>query len=237
MKRIMLLLCICAAMIAQAQTASEVIEKYTKTMGSLEGYQKLKTVKMTGTLTAQGMDLPITIQIVNGKGVRSDLEVMGTPVISGYRDGKGWKQNQFAGFPDPTEVTPAELADMKVQVFITSAIMDYKARGHQVELQGQEDVGGTKAFKIKLTAKEDGKVSYYYFSTADYSLIKSVTDREMGGASMAVETWYSDLKEVNGLKFYLSRSQKVGGEEVQAVKFDKVELDLPIDEKIFDMPK
>ncbi len=233
----MLLLCTCAALAVNAQTAGEVIEKYTKTMGSLEGYQKIKTVKMTGTLTAQGMDLPITIQIVNGKAVRSDLEVMGTPVISAYLNGKGWKQNQFAGVPDPTEVTPAELADMKVQIYITSALMDYKARGHQVELQGQEDVGGTKAFKIKLTNKDDGKSSYYYISTADYSLIKSVTDREMGGQSMTVETWYSDIKEINGLKFYLSRSQKVGGEEVQAVKFDKVELDIPIDEKIFDMPK
>jgi hypothetical protein len=89
---------------------------------------------------------------------------------------------------------------------------------------------------VKLTSKDDSKVTYYFISTADYSLLKSITDRDFQGQTMAVESYYSDLKDFNGLKFYLSRTQKIDGQEFQSIKFDNIELDVPVDEKIFAMP-
>jgi hypothetical protein len=237
MKKIFLILLGFTFLSAGAQTADEVIQKYSANLGGLEAFNKIKTAKFSGNVSAQGNDLPITIQVVNGKAVRSDVEVMGNQIITVYNNGKGWKQNAFAGAATPTEMTAAELPEVKTQSMMASSLMDYKARGHQVELAGQEEVEGVKTFKIKLTTKEDGKVSTYYISAADYTLIKSTTDRDMQGQTVSVETWYSDLKEINGLKFFMMRSQKIEGQEFQSIKMDKVELNVPVDEKIFDMPK
>src|SRR5215813_13550419 len=139
------------ALSTRAQTADDIIQKYANAMGGLDNFNKVKTVKMSGTVTAQGMDLPITVQIINGKAMRSDVQVMGQAVTDSYKDGKGWKINPFAGAATATDATGSDLSDMKARSFIASQLMDYKARGSKVELQGQEDVNGAKAYKIKLT--------------------------------------------------------------------------------------
>ncbi len=80
---------------ANAQTVDEVILKYTNTMGGLEAFNKITTAKITGTLSTQGRDLPITTQIVNGKSMRADVMVGEQSVNNVYDNGRGWKINPF----------------------------------------------------------------------------------------------------------------------------------------------
>lgn len=219
---------------ANAQTADEIIQKYATAMGGLNAFKAIKTVKMTGTATIQGMDLPLTVQIINGKAIRNDVEVMGQFVINSYKDGKGWKINPFAGATTATDMTDAELLDFKNQSTIANQLMDYKTRGHKVELLGQEDTEGVKTYKIKLTNKDDGKVTTFYINAADNMLFKHVTTREVQGQEMQIENYLSDNKEFNKLKFAMMRTQKMNGEVFQVIKMTAVELNVPIDEKIFD---
>ncbi len=234
MKKILLILFSFASFITNAQTADEVIRQYSAAMGGLDAFQKVQTVKITGTVTTQGMDLPFTTQMINGRAFRTEADVMGQFVISCFKDGKGWKINPFAGAETATDVEGAELLDLKAQSSIVSALMDYKTRGHQVELAGQEDVEGVRTNKIKLTANEDGRVTNYFISAADNILIKTSTNREFQGQTIEVETFYSDMKEFAGLKFAMHREQKMGGQVFQTIVYSNVELNVPVDEKIFD---
>ena len=52
---------------------------------------------------------------------------------------------------------------------------------------------------------------------------------------MEVETFYSDLKEFGGVKFAMSRVQKIMGQMFMELKLDKVELGVTIDPSIFEM--
>jgi hypothetical protein len=237
MKKIFFALLSFSFFTASAQTVAEVIQKYATNAGGLDAVNKIKTAKFTGAISAQGNDFPITLQVVNGKASRADINIMGNEIINVYNNGKGWKQNPLAGATTPTEATAAELIELKPQSMLASALMDYKARGHQVELQGQEDVEGIKTFKIKMTGKDDNKVTTYYINASDYSLLKSATEGDMQGQKATIETWYSDVKVINGLKFFMTRTQKIDGQEFRTTKFENIELDVTIDEKIFDMPK
>jgi len=234
MKKIFLGILSFAFISAHSQTADEVIQKYTTAMGGLKAINAIKTAKMKGTFTIQGSDLPITTQIINGKAVRTDIELMGQTITSCYKDGKGWKINPFAGIETPTDVSGVELMDFKNQSILTNQLMDYKARGHKVELLGQEDIEGVKTYKIKLTNKDDGKTTTYYINTADNMLIKNTATREMQGQEIQIENYFSDIKDVSGLKFSMTRTQKVNGEVTQIIKMTSVEWNVPIDEKIFD---
>ncbi|NOT51933.1 MAG: hypothetical protein HOP10_11735 [Chitinophagaceae bacterium] len=235
MKKLLFAVLSFATISVNAQTADEVIQKYTNNLGGLDAFTKITSAKITGTYSTQGQDLPLTIQIINGKGVRSDVEAMGMMVTNVYFNGKGWKINPFAGATTPTEVTGNELNDIKAQASLANQLMDYKARAHQVEMQDKETVEGIETYKIKLTAKEDGRVTTYYISTKDYTLIKSATAREIQGQEMDVESFYSDLKEFGGVKFFMMRDSKIEGQVFQTVKYEKIELNVTIDEKIFEM--
>lgn len=234
MKKILPAILSLAFITSYAQNADEVIQKYAKAMGGLTAFNAVKTLRMTGTVKVQGMELPITVQIINGKAVRTDVDAMGQMVIKSYKDGKGWKIDPFAGAATATDMTNEELIESKGQSMIASQLMDYKARGHKVELQGQEDVDGIKCYKIKLTNKDDNKVTTYFISLADNMLIKSVITRDIQGQEMEVENYASDLKEFNGIKFPMTRTQKVQGQVFQEVKMTSVEFNIPIDEKVFE---
>ena len=234
MKKIFFAILSLAFVSTNAQTVDDVIQKYSKAMGGLAAFNAIKTMKTTGTITTQGVDLALTSQIINGKAVRSDVQAMGQSVINSYKDGKGWKINPFAGVTTITDMTPEELIDFKSQSMIANQLMDYKARGHKVELQGQEDVEGVKTYKIKLTNKDDNKVTTYFISVTNNTIVKSVSTRQLQGQDIEIETFYSDIKDFNGLKFPMVRTQKMQGQVFQEIKIATIEFNVPIDEKIFD---
>ena len=234
MKKIFLVLLSLITIAAYTQSAEDVIQKYTTAMGGLSAINAIKTMKMTGTLTAQGMDLPLTIQIINGRAVRNDIDAMGQSIINAYKDGKGWKINPFAGATTVTDMTSEELTDFKTQSMFASNLMDYKARGHKVEYLGGEDVGGVKTHKIKLTTKDDNKVTTYFINTTDNMVIKSVGTRSIQGQEMEIETFHSNVKDFNGVKFALTRTQKIGGQLLQEINIKDIQFNVTIDDKIFD---
>jgi hypothetical protein len=234
MKRFLTAVLGLAFLSAQAQTADEVITKYSAAMGGLDAFNNVKSAKMTGIATLQGMDLPITIQVINGRAFRIDVEVMGQSVVNSYKDGKGWKINPFGGAETATDVEGAELLEYKAQASLSNSLMDYKARGHQIELLGQEDVDGKKAFKIKLTSKDDGKITTFFINSEDNMLLKSVSSREMQGQTVDVDTYYTDFKEFGGIKIAMTRTQKIMGQDFQTITLNNVELNVQVDEKSFD---
>jgi len=216
-----------------AQTADEVITKYSTAMGSLDAFNKVTTVKMTGSMSTSGMVLPMTTQIIQGKAMRTDVDASGTMITTAYNNGSGWKINPLAGVTAKTDVTGAELDGFKMQTYLVNNLMDYKKRGHTVELLGEEMVEGVKTYKIKLTNKDDGKATLYFIMTADNLLLKTISKKEAQGETYDLETYYSDMKKINGLQFSMQLMQKIKGQVYMSIKWDKVELNVPVDEKIF----
>ena len=233
MKKIFVLLLALVFVKAQSQTVGEIVQKYANAAGGLDNFKKIKTAKFTGTASAQGNEFPLTVQIINGRAMRTDVEVMGQTVTNAYKDGKGWKINPFAGAPTATDATPDELNEFKMQGSLASQLMDYKDRGYKAELLGQEDIGGVKTYKIKLTA-DDNKTTTYFIDASTYMLVKTIGMRSLMGQEMELETLYSDARDVGNIKFSMTRSVHSAGQTLQEVHFDKVDLDVPIDEKIFD---
>lgn len=221
------------SMAVHAQTADQIVQKYTAAMGGLDAFNKVTSAKMTGIVIAQGMELPLTTQLINNKACRTDVEVMGAQIINVYNNGTGWKINPYQGAETATDLTAQEMMDTKAQASLANQLMDYKNRGHRIEAAGQEAVEGVNCYKIKLLNSVDNKTTTYYINTADNMLLKSVSTRELQGAEKEIETFYSDVKEFNGLKFVMHRAQKMDGEIFQEVKMDKIELNVGIDEAIF----
>lgn len=235
MKRLFLLTTVLFSLAASAQNVDDIIKKYSDNLGGLEKFRAIKSAKMSGNVTVQGMELPITIQIINNRAVRTDVDVMGSAVISSYIDGNGWKQNPFAGSSDPEDMTEKELSDSKSQTQLVNSLMDYKASGAKVELLGKETTDGAEAFKIKLTAK-DGDETTYYIHSSEYRIIKTVSQAEVMGQTAEIETYFSDPKQINGVTFYMGRKQTREGEVFQEIVFNTIELDVPIDEAAFKKP-
>jgi hypothetical protein len=213
---------------SQAQTADDVVNKYVEAMGGKEKLMALKSVKMTGSINVQGMDVGIAVTIVNGVGFRNDISVPG--MGEGYQimtPTKGWSYMPFQGQTSPEEVSEDKVKTGQAQLDLQSALVNYKEKGHQVELLGKETAEGTECYKLKLTNK-NGKVSTVFIDAKTYYRIKSITTANVNGEDMEVETVYSDFKKVDGYVFPFSQTTPNG-----PIVYTAVEVNKPVDVSIF----
>jgi hypothetical protein len=234
MKKILFALFTLTTVAAQAQTAEEIVAKYAVAIGGLDAFNKVTSARMTGSVAAQGSDFPLTTQVLNGKGMRTDVDVMGQSITNVYFNGKGWELNPFGGIETPTEVTGAKLKSFKAQASLASNLLDYKNRGHKIELGGEETLSGVKTWKIILTDSEDGKKTTYNINQTDFLVAKSASKREVNGQEVDTETILSGYKDFGGLKFATSTVQMINGNTNLEISLSNVELNVKIDEKIFD---
>jgi hypothetical protein len=115
--------------------------------------------------------------------------------------------------------------------------MDYKKRGHSVELLGQEIIEGVNTNKISLTSKDDGKTTVFYIGVADNMLIRTDSKQKIQGNEYDAQTYYSDFKKFNGLMFSTHFTRKIEGTVFQEVKYQDIALNVPVDEKMFKLPE
>ena len=214
-----------------AETADEVVSRHVEAMGGKQRLDAVKTVKLTGKVKVNGREAPYSLQLKRPSFVRMDTEMQGQKLVQAYDGKNAWMQ--MAG---RTMQMPPQLgAKMGEQADISGPLVDYKAKGHTVELIGKEELKGKPAFHLKLT-KKGGEVSDIYLDAASFLEVKSVRKQKgMNGAEIEVVTWMEDYKKVGGISFP-QRVEVSGGPQKMEQNFDKIEVDIPIDDAIFKMP-
>ncbi len=233
MKRVKILCIVIASAIsfqsAKAQTVDEIIGKYETAMGGKDKMLSLKTVKMTGNLGVQGIDVGIVVTAAQGIGTRTDISVPG--MGEGFQimsKSKGWNYMPFQGQTAPQEVPADQVKTSQSQLDIQGPLVNYMEKGSQAELLGKEIVDGSETYKIKLTNKE-GKVSTYFIDAKSFYRIKSIAKVKAPEGEMDMETSYSDFKKTeDGYIFPFSQTNPRG-----TIVFSSIEVNKPVDEKIF----
>lgn len=235
MKKLLTSFLILVAATVQAQTPSvdEIIANYAKAIGGVEAMGKLTSIKTSGSLAMMGRDFPLMTQILFNKGVRVDVDINGQSVVQAYGNGKAWEINPFEGKNTATEMTGDAAFDLKDQIKPVDRLIDYKNLGHKAELIGEETFEGTKGWSIRFTHKETGKETKYFISAVDYLLIKTTDKKEMMGQEVEEQTVFSNYKEYGGIKFATSVIISYNGNPFQELSISNIELNVPVDEKIF----
>lgn len=220
---------------ASAQTVDDIIKKNTEARGGLQKIKAIKSLKMTGkiTIAGPGIELPITIQQKRPNAFRMDATFQGQPVVQAYDGETGWQVNP--GVKEPEKMAGDDLKEAQEQADIDGALIDYKEKGHTVELLGKEDVEGTPAYKLKVTLKT-GDVRYVYIDAANSLELKITAKRRSPGGEQEVDIYPGNYKPVAGVLFPFSIEQKIGGQTQVQIAIDKIDIDAPVDDAAFKMP-
>lgn len=220
---------------ASAQTVDELIKKSIDAQGGAEKLKAVKSIKVTGKIIQRGLEIPITIQQKRPVMIRVDVTFQGKTQTGAYDGETGWKTNPFQGSPDPEKVAGDELKELQEQSDMDGPLVDYKAKGHTVELIGKEDMEGTPVYKLKLTLK-NGDVRNIYLDAENSLPLKVSLKRKTPGGEIEADQYVGNYKPVNGVMFSFSLETKVKGQTVSQIAFDKVEMDVTIDDSVFKMP-
>lgn len=217
------------AMNTQAQTADEVVAKYVAAMGGAEKINSTNSVKMEGSLSVQGMDIPISQTVLNKKGMRLDIDVMGTTGYQVANTSKGFRFFPFQGDTEPVEMSAEEFALAKDRMDLTNEYLNAKELGNKLEFVGKEDVDGAPAYKLKLT-KANGKEVMAFFDEKTAFLVRTVSKENINGSEMEITSTNKDYKQTaEGFWYPHTIESSVQG----TISFSKITVNSAVDEKIF----
>lgn len=225
------------ASLISAQTADEIIANYMNALGGKDQIAQINSIYYEGTLDVMGSQGTVKTTMLNGKGYKQEIDVMGTVVVMCYTDSMGWQINPMGGNYNPEKMADSQYKPGRDMIFAGGLFnSDILAKGYQVELTGQEMVGMVNAFKLNVISP-DNFTSAYFFDPATWYMIKSVQTFDMMGQSMDVIVNYSDYqKPENGYSMPFDIETNYGGQFFLTAKINKVEVNQPVDPAIFLMP-
>ena len=163
------------------------------------------------------------------------IEVQGSEIVQAY-DGKTvWLVNPMTGSAEPVDLTGPEADGLIESGDMDGQLWNYKEKGHQLELDGTDDVDGTETFVLKLT-KKNGNIDYYYLEQESYLIIKIKSKTIMNGSEIEAEGLLSNYQEVEGYIMPFTTEQRVGGQTAMTIMIEEVKVNVELDDAMFSKP-
>jgi len=225
-----------AAPAATAPTVDEIVARYVSACGGLKKLQSVQTLREKGYMTS-GADRRALVTRERKRPDRTRFEITFQGVTGVFvSDGRhGWRMSPFEGDEAPTPLPAEVVQEAAEQGDIEGPLVDYKAKGHQVELAGRESVGGREAYKLKLTLKS-GAVRYEYLDAKSFHRVRTDSTRQARGRAVQVQTTYGDYKKVRGVLFpRLIEVEAAGRPQKLRVVVETIEVNPPLGNDRFEL--
>lgn len=213
-----------------AQSVDEIISKHISAIGGAENWKKINSVRQEASISVQGMDIPVVITFVHNKGFKQEFTVMGMTGYSIITPEGGWNFSPMAGQTKPEPITADELKYGKDQLDLHGEFIDYRAKGHSLELLPKEDIDGTECHVVKITRKS-GTESVFYFDPATHYIIRTKSKVVANGQeveSVVNMSNFQKLPEGIVMAFTMENSAVPA-----PITITKVVINGPIDEATF----
>ena len=218
-----------------AQSAEEIVAKHIEAIGGADKWKAITAMKATGAISMQGMDIPVGITIVQKKGWRLDLTIMGMNNYQIITDKEGWVYFPVQQQQKPEPMTAEQVKESQDQLDIQGEFIDYKTKGKKIEFVGKDDMEGTEVLKVKVTDK-DGTEKTVFFDPASYYVLREVQKIKADGKEDESIVSFSNYKKLSeGIVYPMTIESPQG-----PVTFSSVEINPKIDASVFspsDAPK
>lgn len=221
----------------KALDLDQVLAKYYEAIGGLKKWQELNTMVMKGTISSQGKSMPITAYHQRPNKCRVEFRVKDIMMAQIFNGVFAWQINPLSGNPEPAPMTRGKTNYMKDTCDIENSLIDYKKKGYDVKLLGQEELGGTKNYKIRVKYTS-GNLETYYINAETFLITKSTGIYDFDGKETRITTNYKNFKKTQGYTVpYLLAVDIHGAPGQEMLNIDKFTFNAAIDPKIFEFPK
>jgi hypothetical protein len=231
---LMTALFMCGAFVS-AQTADEVIAKYVNAIGGKEQLSKISSLYTESKADIMGNESIQKSTILNGKGYKTEMDIMGSVITTCITDKGGWMINPMMGSDAAEDMPEAQYNASKDEIYIGAPFTVWPDRGYKAELLGNEAVGTVNAIKVKLTAPDNTSAVYFFDPESGY-LLKSVSQGDMQGQTVENIANYSDYRQVDGYTLPFKTTLNMGGMFELTSEITKVEVNKPVDPAFFTKP-
>ena len=215
----------------KAQDLQEILDNYFETIGQ-ENLLKIKSMHATGKAMQMGMEFPF--QLINKRPdkMKMIIDVQGSQIVQAYDGETAWAVNPLSGSAEPVDLSGPEADGMMESADMDGQLWNWEEKGHQLELEGTEEIEGSEMYVLKLT-KKNGNIDYYYLDPDSYLvvMVKSIVISQ--GSEIETESLISNYQDVNGYIMPFTQEQRMGGQTIITIMIEEVNVDEAFEDSIF----
>ena len=143
--------------------------------------------------------VPFTMDLQRPRKQRLEVKYEDATAVQVYDGKHGWKVRPYLKHNVVEAYSPQELKLAQLSTDLDGPLLDYKAKGYKVNVEGMEPINGKDAYRLKVTMP--GKqVRHVWIDARTFLDVQIDETRKLGGKPRAVITALNDYKEVSGLK-------------------------------------
>lgn len=220
---------------AQKMTAEQVVKKHIDAIGGTENWKKVNSLKKTGILktsmnvdmgSTEGQDIEVTTTILNGKGLRQDINLGGTNNYVIMTPTGGW--TFFSG--QLVELTADDVKGGLDQLSTREEFMNWMSNGAQFK-GGTIDSIDNKAYYKIVVISSSSDTTLVYIDPVTYYTYKTVASVSGPDGVTQINTTYTNYQTLpEGIVVAMNvNSDELGGETI----YKTIEVNTIKDERIF----
>ena len=195
------------------------------------------------------VELPFRMELARTHKVRFELDVHGKTAVQVFDGTQGWKVRPFLNRNEVESFSEDETKMASTQSELDGYLIDYAAKGTQIERVGTEQVEGRETYKLKVTPKNAPAINVWVDAKTFLETKIEGRPRRLDGVSHPVEVYFRDYRAVNGLQIPFIIETKVltvartamGFRDppvpVETITVDKVVVNPPLQDTLFTRPQ
>ncbi len=211
-------------------TAFEVIEKYLEAIGGKDLFAKVedRTTIMRGT--AMGQNLTILVKQKAPAKLFQEIKV-GEMKQNVYFDGE---RGIMVIGDNNIEIEKKELEKLKVEATM-NLLLDPESYGVKISLAGIEQVDSIDCYVVKMVLPSGLRWKQYYSIETGFK-IKEIKELHTEQGLFEQESFYSDYRNVDELKFPFKIVQNMGMQKLE-LNVSSIKLNTGISDETFKIPE
>jgi hypothetical protein len=211
----------------RAETVDEVVAKNLAALGGPTALGRVETLRQTSKLVFLGSQASVVVYGKRPNLIRQELTIAGETAVQGFDGTVAWTVNRVLGMPQPTLLAGAEAEALRHQASFGGILASARERGDSVEMVGTEVVRGRPMFHLRVSAADHHRQMHCYLDAQTFLEARIITD----------EQELSDYQTVEGLTMPFAIKTTINGRPGGDIVVSKVEVNVALDEKLFQMPK
>ena len=214
-----------------AQTLDKVIEEHLKAINA-EKLSQLKSLYIKGRISMQGMQLDMEMYEKAPDKLKSVSNFSGMDMVQVINGDRGYMINPMMGSNEPVPLTAEQITSIRNSSMLSSSVEEAYRQGNMV-MEGEEDVAGKPAYKIKITAPEGTR--YIFIDKETYYLIQMRMTVSQMGSEATVELRMRNFSDTDGIIMARTIDTFLNGQPAGTAVYETIEFNREIDDSEFEI--
>lgn len=183
------------------------------------------------------IELPYKLIVSRPNKQRLEIRFKDETLVQVFDGVHGWKLQPYLRRGGALPFNKEEMRQARQFQDIDGPLVDYRAKGTQVALDGTDLVDGRPAYRLKLTLKS-GDVRHLWIDAQSFLDAQIDGVRKFNGHEVPIYTRMRDYRRVDGVEVpYLMDTRTAGLDNHEKIVVDRVDVNPPVSADLFAKPR